>query len=179
MSRKDLVRLLGDGHSQVAAAGALGISESRVSQLLEDPELRAEIAALRAMKLGRESRIEDKKASLEEKILDKLEKAIPLMALARPLELARVLQIVAGARKPLGVERDVGQAGVQVSVLLPAGILGSKFKLSQMNEVIELEEGVPLVTAGPSKMREVSDDRSRVKLQAGAQGLSQVTADQI
>lgn len=179
--RDQLIELLGDGHSQVAVAQALGISESRVSQLLQDPELRAQVAAVRAKKLGRESRIEEKRVTLEEKILEKLERAIPIMALSKPLDIARVYQIISASRKASGVTRDLEGAGAHVTVVLPAGILGSKFKLNAQNEVIEVEDGVPLITANQRILGEANDQRAkdRVKLQAGSQRLAQITADQI
>lgn len=165
-----IVKLLGDGHSQFAVAGAIGISESRLSQVLaENPRIREAVAQARMTRLAQASGIEAKRQSLEEKILEKLEKAVPMMGLSRPMEIAKVYQILnsAGKKAPAEAGRPE-EAGMQVTVLMPTQVLGSKFKLklSAKNEVLEVEEGVALLTASPSALapegkKENQDDQGR------------------
>jgi len=128
--------LLGSGVSAEATANALGVSASRISQLLADKRFADQVAALRYEALQEHNSRDSKYDSLEDKLLSKLEKALPLMF--RPGDILKSIQIINGAKRR-GVNSPTDSATVQnnvVNILLPTQVL-QKFATNAKNQVVK------------------------------------------
>ena len=89
--------LLGTGISTEKVAGALGVSASRISQLMADETFAGQVVALRYENLQKFNVRDGKYDSLEDKVLEKLEGAIPLMF--KPETILRALQTLNAAKR--------------------------------------------------------------------------------
>ena len=77
------IAMLGSGIPQNQVALALGVTESAVSQWMSIEEFAAQVADKKFQTLNRNTQIDDKYLELEEKLQQKLEKVLPLLAKPR------------------------------------------------------------------------------------------------
>jgi len=156
MDIEKVIELLGDGHSQVIVADALGVSPARINQLLESEEVRAKVAARKISKLTDASKIDSEWDDLETRAMKKMRMSLAMAT--KPMEIIKILQ-VANAAKRKAVAADTASANghaVQVTLVLP-GIVHHKFAVAaQTNEIVEID-GQSLVTVS-------SDTISRMPL---------------
>lgn len=89
--------LLGSGIAPETVAASLGISVSRISQLLSDEEFAARVAELRFQNLAKHNERDSAYDSLEDTLLDRLKDCIPLMH--RPMELLKAIQVINAAKR--------------------------------------------------------------------------------
>jgi predicted transcriptional regulator len=127
--------LLGQGVSPSHTAAALGLTESAISQLLSRADFAEQVAELRFKHLAKHSERDAKADSLEDKLLKKLEDLIPY--LMRPLEVARIYQIVNGAKRrgQTAPESITNQQEV-VPLIMPIQII-NQFRVNNANQVIQ------------------------------------------
>ncbi|TFZ81691.1 hypothetical protein [Candidatus Macondimonas diazotrophica] len=97
MNTERAIQLLGQGHQPSVVAAALGVTESAISQLLSQDTYAKEVAEKRAAALSRYSDLDSKWNNLEDKLLDKLEKVVPL--LMKPRDILHALDKVNGAKR--------------------------------------------------------------------------------
>ncbi len=91
------LELLGSGCAPETVASALGVTASRISQLLSDETFALAVADLRFKNLQRHSAIDSSYDSMEETLLEKLKDLLPLMM--RPMEVLKALQVLNGAKR--------------------------------------------------------------------------------
>lgn len=156
--RAQIISLLGQGHPATTVASALGITESRVSQVASEPEAAAEIANLRYSTLQKYNETDNHYQSLENKLLDKLEQS--LVFIQRPMEIARTLQIINGAKRR-------GQESPQqivhqniVNITLPAQLL-QRFTVDGANQVVQVGEQT-LLTIPSNKVGALANDYAAI-----------------
>lgn len=145
MDIQKVIELLGDGHSQVIVADALGVSPARINQLLESEEVRAKVAARKISKLTDSSKMDSEWDALESRAMNKMKMSLALAT--KPMEIAKILQIAnAAKRKAIAADTNAGNGhAVQVTLVLP-GIVHHKFAVAaQTNEIVEID-GQSLVT---------------------------------
>lgn len=156
------IELLGDGHSQVAVSRALGLSESRLSQLMDDKHFAQAVADKRFAKLSYYDDLDKKYDKLEMDALNKLEKAMPLVSITAPEKLIKIIQTLNGAKRR-GHDVDPSQTinhHTIVNLTLPTAVLTRFTTSPQTNEVVEID-GKPLVTASPSKIVNTHEARRK------------------
>lgn len=113
-----VIEILGRGLPAVVAAQALGISESRISQIASDPEIAAKISERRFALQQRYNDLDDKYDEVERQLLDKLSQS--LVFIQRPGEIVRSLQIINGAKRRGAAAPEQGAVTQQiVNVILP------------------------------------------------------------
>lgn len=129
------LKLLGAGITQEQVAGALGVTAGRITQLLSDPEFSAEVTRLRCATLQSHTARDGTYDSLEDKLLVKLEKALPM--LIRPADILKAITVVNGAKRR-GVDAvPTSAANVNVvNLMLPTSIV-QKFAVNVNNQVIQ------------------------------------------
>ena len=136
--------LLGYITDHTRVAHVAGCEVSYISQLMADPEF-AEGVMLARIEQGEKTVGMDRKADeLEDLLLDKLKRSIPMMF--KPSEILRAYQIVNAAKRR--VPLDTGNSGAGSGTVLTLRIperTALKFKMDSAGEVIEIE-GKPLVT---------------------------------
>lgn len=129
-----LVSLLRANVSQTQAASILGITDSAVSQLMQTPEVASKLADLKLAQLGVSTEIDAKYDKMENKLLDQLDRVIPM--LTRPAEIARVLSTVNQAKRR-GITPDSANQGPAtiIQLQLPER-LSHKFTVNSSNQVV-------------------------------------------
>ena len=128
------ISLLGSGISAESVAAALGVSPSRISQLLADPAKAAIVANLRYENLQSHNKRDSAYDSLEDKLLDKLNNSISL--LVRPDQILKAISIINGAKRRGQSAPDTATTTNNiVNLTLPASI-AAKFITNGSNQVI-------------------------------------------
>lgn len=149
-TEKRALELLGKGISPTHVASAIGISDSAISQLLSRPEFAESVAELRYKNLLTHSARDENADSLEDKLLKKLEDLIPF--LMRPLEIARIYQIVNSAkRRGQSTPESITAQHEVVQLIMPISIT-NKFTVNSANQVIQAG-AQPLITVQSGSMQ--------------------------
>jgi len=130
--------LLADGLEPAIVASALGISPSRISQLLSEEDFTRRLAELRFGRLQENNARDKELDNLEDQIIRQLKTALPMAM--RPGELARLLQIVNAAKRrgqSAPVTTPTGTTIIKLSI--PTQII-NHFALNSANQVIAAGE---------------------------------------
>lgn len=130
--------LLGSGIAPGTVAASLGITPSRVSQLLSDDIFAARVAELRYKNLARHNERDDRTDSLEDKVLEQLEDALPMVH--RPMELVRIFQTLNGAkRRGQSTPDSIIEKQSIVQLVVPMQII-NKFQTNIQGQVVTVGE---------------------------------------
>jgi hypothetical protein len=146
--------LLGQGHSASVVSSALGVTDSRVSQMLAAPGFAAEVQRLRVASLQKSTELDSSYNGLEGKLLEKLEKVLPLIT--RPRDILQAITTINSAKRrgATTTDTDIPQAKV-VSLTLPTTIQ-QKFVTNNYHQVVEVRddsgEAQTLVTASSGSL---------------------------
>lgn len=170
-----LLGILAAGVPHTAAALAVGVSDSYISQLLATPEFSTALAERRSHRLESSIKYENTVESVRDRALKVLDSKLAFVK--GPLEAARIFQILDSARRgtatppteatPLGVQ--------QVAVILPQAAK-VHISMNSQNQVIEVE-GRSMATlpskALPALAKQVEADKqlSLQRLEAVRQGV--------
>lgn len=144
--------LLGKNFPQEAVAKALGVTPGRISQLMADEGFAAEVANLRYQNLQAHSERDERIDRIEDKLLDKLEKAIPLLSAQEPAKIAKIWKDV-NAAKRRGAAAENNNTLVSQTIInltLPTQII-NKYRSNDQSQVIEID-GKPFITAQPQML---------------------------
>lgn len=127
--------LLGSGVSSEATSAALGVSSSRISQLLAQPEYAERVVALRYAALQEHNVRDNEYDGLEDKLLEKLKSSLPL--LMKPESILKALQVVNSAtrRGSSGIGSNISESKNIVQLVLPVKI-AEKFTVNINNQVL-------------------------------------------
>lgn len=126
--------LLGTGISTEKVASALGISASRISQLMSDETFAAQVVALRYDNLQKFNIRDGNYDDLEDLVLKKLKDAIPLMF--KPDTILKALQTLNSAkRRGQSAPESITDQQTIVTIVLPKQIT-QKFTTNIDNQVI-------------------------------------------
>ena len=130
--------LLGSGVPAASVASALGVDASRISQLLANKEFADQVAALRYENLQEHNARDSTYDTLEDKLLTKLEKSLPL--LFRPTDILKAIQVVNSAKRrgQSAPEQVTNQQNI-VNLILPTQIT-QKFVSNVNNQVVKAGE---------------------------------------
>lgn len=142
-------RLLGRGLQQAVVASAVGCSESYVSQLMAREDFAAAVNELRVAALEADSGREERMASIEDKITEKLEKAIPYMM--KPMELLNAYKVINGRKRGGESSSVVAPVTQVVQVTLPV-FVQQNFLSNKNNEIVEVA-GRSLATLTPASLK--------------------------
>lgn len=122
-NEKRIVELMGAGHPPVVVASTLGLSESRISQVVAQAEVAELIAQLRYAELNKYQAIDAEYDSLESALQKKFRKVLPLMI--KPEQILRGLQTInAAKRRSVAAPESATQSSEIVSIRLPASFSG-------------------------------------------------------
>jgi len=151
--------LLGQGFSAEVVASAVGVSPSRISQLLSQPEFASKVSELRYNNLAEHSVRDSKYDKLEDKLLEKLDQSMLFMS--RPTEIARVLQTINSAkRRGSSAPEALTEQKEVVKLVMPVSIT-QKFTLNVNGQVIQAG-AQELVTAQSGSMKKLLDSHKSV-----------------
>lgn len=129
------LNLLGNGVNAESTAAALGVTPARISQLLAEKPFAAKVSQLRYESMQQHNTRDRKYDSIEDKLLHKLEKSLPL--LVRPDQILRAVDTVNKAKRR-GQQSVHGVSSNQtvVQLLLPAAV-ATKIITNTNNQVIK------------------------------------------
>lgn len=138
MDKERAKALLGEGISAEKVASTLGVTPSAISQLLSDEVFASEVADLRYENLTAHTKRDRKYDSLEDKLLEKLERVSDF--LVKPREVLQALQVINRAERRGQHEiSDSINSTTVVSLLLPTQIV-QHFTTNINNQVIKIGE---------------------------------------
>lgn len=154
------LKLLGDGLAPEIVAMAVGVTASRISQLISDPDFAGRVSDLRYKNLSKHAERDEKYDNIEDKLLDRMELMLPMMF--KPTEVLRALTAVnmAKRRAPAVPESMIGQKEV-VTLTMPQVVLNQfnqQFITNVNNQVIKAGDQ-ELVTVQSVRMNELLRER--------------------
>lgn len=130
--------LLGQGLGPEVVAAAVGVSASRISQLLSDPAFAAQVAELRYNNLAKHNDRDNKYDILEDTLVKKLEDCLPFMM--RPMEILKSIQVInAAKRRGSSAPEAITAQQTVVQLVIPTQIIQS-FTTNINNQVIKAGE---------------------------------------
>lgn len=130
------LKLLGQGLDAKTVASAVGVSESRISQLLSDSSFSEQVAQLRCSNLTAHTERDEKLDKLEDKLLDKMNLAVNM--LFKPEDILKAYQVINAAKRrgAQGVQSLGGGVQTVINLTLPTKAVEG-FKVNIHNQVTE------------------------------------------
>ncbi len=169
--RERIISYLGQGIQQSVVASSCGVTPAYVSQLLEEPEVREQIAILRSKELETALEVDRSIERIERKALEMVDRKLPFVKNAT--EAAKVFATLNAARKKavVGDQASDVAAAQQVIITVPKGAQ-LLFKLNPNNQVIEVE-GRSMATLPSSGLAAI---QQRLRAETGAPETLEVKA---
>jgi hypothetical protein len=156
------LKLLGSGCGPEVVATAVGVSVSRISQLLSEPEFAAAVSELRFQNLQKHNEMDSKYDTMEKKLVDQLEDLLPLMM--RPMEILKAIQVINGAkRRGQSAPESITHQNTVVNLVMPTTLI-QKFTTNINNQVINAGNQT-LETMQSSQMLVASKAREMERLE--------------
>lgn len=160
--------LLGAGVPGDQVAAAVGVTPARISQLLAEESFANKVSELKYASLTKHNQRDGEYDKIEDKLLTKLESALPLMV--KPESILKAISIVNGAkRRGHTTTNQVATNQNIVNLVLPAKIT-QQFAVNIDNQVIKAGEQ-ELLTMSSSKLLSVSEDNNTEQLPAEVQNV--------
>lgn len=149
------LQLLGSGVSAESVASALGVTPSRISQLLAEELFFSKVAELRYKSLQEHNERDGKYDSLEDQLIHKLERSLPL--LVRPESILKALTAVNSAkRRGQSTPEQVTNQQNVVNLILPA-IIAEKFSVNINNQVTKAGDQELLTMPSGNLLKQVEE----------------------
>jgi hypothetical protein len=127
--------LLSQGLGPEVVAAAVGVSTSRISQLLSTPEFAAQVAEGRYENLAKHNTRDLAYDQMEDSLLEKLKDCLPFMM--RPMEILKAIQVInAAKRRGSSAPESITSQQTVVQLIMPTQILQS-FTTNINNQVIK------------------------------------------
>lgn len=142
-------------HTRVAHLA--GVDVSYISQLMADEVFKEAVMAERIMAGEAKVRMDDNADSIEQMLLEKLKRALPMMV--KPMEILRAYEVVNKAKRKVDTG-SVGsgvEGGTMLSLRIPKHT-ALRFRMDTKGEVIEVE-GKPLVTMPSTGLLKLMNER--------------------
>lgn len=154
--------LLGSGVSAESTAAALGVTPARVSQLLSNEVFSNKVAALRYASLQKHNVRDGKYDTLEDQLLGKLEKSLPL--LIRPESILKAIAVVNSAKRRGQDNPDqvVNKQNI-VNLILPVAI-AERFSVNINNQVTKAGEQELLTMPSGNLLKQVEEAQAVIEL---------------
>lgn len=141
--------LLGQGLGPETVAAAVGVSVSRISQLLSTADFAARVSELRFESLAKHNSRDSEYDSIEDQLIAKLKDLIPYMM--RPMEILKSIQVInAAKRRGSSAPEAITSQQTVVQLILPQQIF-QNFTTNINNQVIKAGSQ-DLVTVQSSNM---------------------------
>lgn len=127
--------LLGQGLPAAAVAAAIGVTESRISQLVSDPEFAAQVAELRFANLSKNTARDQEYDILEDQLIEKMKDLLPMMF--DPMKVMKAIQVINGAkRRGASAPEILNTQQAVVQLIMPTQIL-QQFTTNINNQVVK------------------------------------------
>jgi hypothetical protein len=144
--------LLGQGLSPEVVAAAVGVSPSRISQLVSQPEFASQVAELRFKNLSKHNERDNAYDSLEDQLVEKLKDCLPFMM--RPMEILKAIQVINTAkRRGSSAPESITNQQTTVSLVMPTQII-QNFTTNINNQVVRAGEQ-DLITVQSASLKDL------------------------
>jgi len=151
--------MLSAGLPATAVAARLGVTDSAISQMLNNPDFAEAVEAARLEATAEDQKFDSKLEETESQALDNIAAKIRFGNLQQSLQAFKVLN---GARRRKdGASSAVQQIGNAVQINMPT-VLMPVYVLNGRSEIVEVD-GKTMVSASPKRMEEISRARSPEK----------------
>lgn len=131
-----ILALLGAGITPSVVAASLGVSESRISQLLATEEFSSKVAQLRYDSLQKHNVRDASYDSLEDALIEKMRDCIPLMH--RPMEILKAISVINSAKRRGASSPDsIIEKQQVISLQIPVQVI-NKFQTNLQGQVTEI-----------------------------------------
>lgn len=128
------LQLLGAGYSPEIVASAVGVTASRISQLVSDENFAAEVAELRFKNLQKHNELDSSYDEMETKLATQLKDLLPLMM--RPMEVLKAIQTINSLkRRGQSAPESIINQNTVINLTMPTKII-QKFQVNVNNQVI-------------------------------------------
>lgn len=132
-------KLLGQGLSVSVVASTLGVTDARISQLMADSVFAAEVQKLRFESLQQSTELDDQYNSLEDKLIKKLERSLPLIQ--KPRDILASISVINGAKRRGQASPDSASLAAKVvNLQLPVAIQ-QQFITNVNKQITEVRDG--------------------------------------
>jgi hypothetical protein len=126
--------LLGQGLGPETVAAAIGVSASRISQLLSTPEFAAQVAELRYKALSKHNARDNAYDVMEDALLEKLTDLLPFMV--RPMEVLKAIQVInAAKRRGSSAPEHITNQQTVVTLVMPTQVV-HRYTVNTQNQVV-------------------------------------------
>lgn len=126
--------LLGSGIAPETVAASLGVSASRISQLLSQAEFAAQVAELRFENLNKHNERDSKYDDMEDRLIERMRDCLPMMY--KPMEILKAIQVINSAkRRGASAPESITQQQTIINLTLPTQII-NQFKINAQNQVV-------------------------------------------
>lgn len=130
------IKLLGSGCNPEQVATAIGVTPSRISQLLADQAFAQAVAELRYQALAAHNETDAAYDSIENALIEKLADVLPLMM--RPMEILKAIQVINGAkRRGQSAPEQIVHQNTVVNLVMPTQII-QKFSMNSNNQITDV-----------------------------------------
>lgn len=150
--------LLGAGFPPAIVAASIGVSESYISQCMSLSWFSSQVQELKFLNLQKHTELDSMYDDLEEKLVRKLDKLVPL--LVKPMDITRVLQTVNNAKRRGAGSSDVGMVTQNIVQLTLPPALMQRFIKNANNQIVEVQDGTgqqnSLVTTSSGSLERLS-----------------------
>ena len=142
--KEHAILLLSQGISTAQVAAACGVSESYISQLRADPEVREQIHEKRAADTLEDIKFDSSLEAAENMALEKIQRGLPFANMGQAIAAFRILN---AAKKRTGgpAEQQDSALSVTVNLTLPAAA-ATRYVVNAKNEIVEVE-GKTMISA--------------------------------
>ena len=134
--QEKVVELLGRGYSQAVVASAVGVTDGYIAQLVSQPEIRDQVAALRLQHVHAQVELDDGVDSLEKLALEKMHHMLPYVT--KPMEAIRIYQIANAAKRRSAETSGTTETKAPIVQLILPNVMAVQFKLSTDRQVVEI-----------------------------------------
>lgn len=156
-----ILEMLGNGLSPTVVAGALGVTESYVSQLLSEEDFSKQVTTLRFNNLQAATTRDRSYDEIEDELIKKMSELLPLMY--KPMEVLRAITVInAAKRRGASAPENTVINNTVVQLSLPITIT-SRFVKDANNQVVE---------AGDQQLVTIASTNLSRKLEGLKNGLS-------
>ena len=164
------LKLLGDGIEASTVAASLGISQSRISQLLSDENFAAQVAELRYKNLAKHTERDNQYDEMENTLIERLKDCLPLMH--RPMEIIKAIQVINGAkRRGSSTPEAITEKQAVIQLVVPVQII-NKFQTNLQGQVVTVgEQNLLTIQSGAleglAKRKQDADEIARKAIGSG------------
>lgn len=152
-SESRALALLGQGINPEMTASAVGLSVSRISQLLSDPDFANQVADLRYKNLVKHNQRDATYDEMEDILAKKFHDLIPFMM--KPMEILKALrEINALKRRGSSAPDSITQQQEVIQLVMPVQII-NQYRVNSANQVIQAGQQ-ELITVQSSRLGQLA-----------------------